>query len=300
MFQPSAAGIKFSGDHEGFVSRTYKDPGGVLTIGRGFTNLSPVCRAWFINRWGHQLRMGDSMTSAEADELMRLVMEKETVPVANGLLPDSQEAFDAENDVIYNCGPGAANWQWAILAKAQKYADAAIKLLTTAVTASGKPSAGLKRRRADEAMLLQHGSYASTTNDTAITTDPAGVRNVQSNLGKLHYYNGPLDGNYRSDAYIKAVKNFQRAYGLTVDGRVGKATRSALQRAVAALAAPNFTIASGSGLTGSGWLASKLSGLHLDNPWVIVGCAVGALVVAYLAFLVWHNRGLILRKRTTA
>lgn len=50
---------------------------------------------------------------------------------------------------------------------------------------------------------------------------------VQSRLKDLGYYNGPIDG-YLGGNTIPAIKAFQRDYGLTVDGIVGKATLSAL------------------------------------------------------------------------
>lgn len=307
MFNPSPQGIKFTGDHEGTVTRAYRDQGGVWTIGRGFTNLSPVCKAWFIAHFGHPLQAGDTMTIAQCDELMALVMAKETVPYANALLPATQSAFDAENDVLYNCGPRAAGWQWALAAKAQDYAKAAKLLVGTAVTAQGKPSAGLVRRRKDEAALLLSGGstqgravYPETTTDTSLTTDVDGTKRIQQGLTKLKYYTGPLDGNYQSPSYVGAVKNFQRAYGLRVDGRVGQATRSTLTRALDATVAPNLSIASGGGVSGMGWFSQQMGWLHLDNPWVLVAVGVAALLLAYGAFLVWHNRGIFLRKRTPA
>lgn len=295
MFTSSPAGTEFTKQHEGFVSKAYKDQGGVVTIGFGFTNLSPTCRNWFIEHWGHPLRMGDKMVLADAVQLLNAVLTNETGPVANGLAPATQSAFDAENDVIYNCGPKAATWQWALAAKAQDYATAAKRLLTTAVTAMGVPSSGLRKRRADEATLLQSGAYPA--HDPTTTSGDA-MKQVQRDLSSLGFYKGNIDGN-RGPLTIGAVRNFQRAYGLKVDGVVGPATRSAIARAVGAKFRDKASIGSGVGTGGAGWITQNL-GLHLDNPWVIVAVAAGAVVVIYLAFLVWHNRGAILRKRTPA
>jgi lysozyme len=38
----SALGLDFVVRHEGFVSRAYRDPAGIWTIGTGFTNRSRV------------------------------------------------------------------------------------------------------------------------------------------------------------------------------------------------------------------------------------------------------------------
>jgi lysozyme len=305
MFVPSPQGIRFTTNHEGTVTRAYKDQGGIWTIGQGFTNLSPVCKAWFIEHFGHPLQAGDTITPDQCAELLKLVMEHETVPLANSLKPANQDAFDAENDVIYNCGPRAVGWQWALSAKAQDYAKAASTLLTTAITAQGKPSRGLVQRRRDEAALLTRASNPTagipvTTPDSGITRDAAGIKVIQQGLTKLKYYTGPIDGIYDSPAFIKASKNFQRAYGLRVDGRWGTASRSTLNRALASAQVPTITGGSGLGVGGTGFLADHFGWVHLDNPWVLVGLAVAALVIAYGAFLVWHNRGGVLRKRPPA
>ena len=50
---------------------------------------------------------------------------------------------------------------------------------------------------------------------------------VQSRLKDLGYYDGPIDG-YLGGNTVPAIKAFQRDYGLSVDGIVGKATLSAL------------------------------------------------------------------------
>jgi len=49
------------------------------------------------------------------------------------------------------------------------------------------------------------------------------VRSLQRDLKTLGYYNGSIDGDYGSGTF-EAVKAFQRANGLTVDGKAGKAT----------------------------------------------------------------------------
>jgi len=61
------------------------------------------------------------------------------------------------------------------------------------------------------------------------------VKNVQQILKDNGYYNGPVNGNF-SASTTSAVKAFQKAKGLTVDGIVGENTQSKLN-AVAAKAA---------------------------------------------------------------
>ena len=53
------------------------------------------------------------------------------------------------------------------------------------------------------------------------------VRNVQRKLKELGFYKGTVDGDF-GEATEKAVKAFQKQYGLTVDGKVGANTMAKL------------------------------------------------------------------------
>ncbi|MCH5344193.1 MAG: peptidoglycan-binding protein [Acetatifactor sp.] len=53
------------------------------------------------------------------------------------------------------------------------------------------------------------------------------VKQLQENLTKLGYDTKGTDGIFGSDTE-SAVRAFQKAYGLTVDGKVGSATQSAI------------------------------------------------------------------------
>lgn len=53
------------------------------------------------------------------------------------------------------------------------------------------------------------------------------VKQIQTKLKNWGYYKGNIDGIYGSQT-LKAVKDFQRKNGLTVDGIVGEKTLAAL------------------------------------------------------------------------
>jgi peptidoglycan hydrolase-like protein with peptidoglycan-binding domain len=53
------------------------------------------------------------------------------------------------------------------------------------------------------------------------------VRNVQRKLRELGFYKGTVDGDF-GEGTEKAVKAFQKQYGLTADGKVGAKTMAAL------------------------------------------------------------------------
>lgn len=67
----------------------------------------------------------------------------------------------------------------------------------------------------------------STTSETVAVATISENKQVQQRLKELGYYNGAIDGIFGSQT-VKAVKNFQRDYGLTVDGIVGTRTLKAL------------------------------------------------------------------------
>jgi len=57
------------------------------------------------------------------------------------------------------------------------------------------------------------------------------VRNLQSDLDELGYDLGPIDGRF-GDKTHKAVERFQKLSGLTVDGKAGSKTISAIDKAL--------------------------------------------------------------------
>lgn len=67
----------------------------------------------------------------------------------------------------------------------------------------------------------------SYSNQVATVATTSQNKQVQQKLKDLGYYSGAVDGIFGSQT-IQAVKNFQRDYGLTVDGVVGKNTLAKL------------------------------------------------------------------------
>lgn len=69
-------------------------------------------------------------------------------------------------------------------------------------------------------------NYSNNTEVVAVATTSEN-KQVQQKLKDLGYYKGAVDGIFGSQT-IQAVKNFQRDYGLKVDGIVGTKTLNAL------------------------------------------------------------------------
>lgn len=291
----SPQGIQFNAAHEGIVLRAYKDQGGVVTIGTGFTNGSRIFKAYWVALTGHPLQMGDKITPQQCEEVQRRILDVEIVPsVLASVAPQNQWELDGAADVAYNAGNGALKWQWAVLLRARDVAGSVAKLAVTALTAARVVRPGLINRRRDECKLIQLGDYGVPGQEPSITNAGDAMRAVQKDLATLGYYKGSIDG-LKGNLTLGAIKNFQRAEGLLVDGRVGPATRSRIAAAIDRKTRGTASISTGTGAGGIGLL-----GVHLDNPWMLVVGVLGVVIVTYLAFLVWHNRGVITGKRTPA
>jgi lysozyme len=299
----SPALIPFTERQEGKVHKAYRDAGGVVTIGIGFTSLSKTFDAWWKAAKGHALRMGDTITDAECDLLLGMLIAKEYAPpVAKRFAGTGikQHQFDAATDLCFNCGAGLLKWKWATSLAARDVSAAAALLRTTAVTAGGKKLTGLVRRRADEARLMENADYG--TGAASISTVSDEVKAYQKQLVTLGLYSGPVDG-IAGTATIVAVRGFQRANGMVVDGKVGPATRAALARAVEARQAVTVGTATtgGGAVAGVGSEAAQHAG-QIDWPTLLMAAEWGLAiaVVVLVLFMLWRNRGVILGKRTAA
>lgn len=73
----------------------------------------------------------------------------------------------------------------------------------------------VSKKTAAETATLAYGSHGEA------------VKKLQTELKNAFYYTGKIDGIFGSEVNT-AVKNFQASAGLTVDGKVGNATRNAL------------------------------------------------------------------------
>lgn len=158
----SSNGVAFIAKHEGLRLNAYHDSGGVVTIGYGFTAASRQFAAFSQTKWGRPVRMGDTITQAEATTLLaELIDDEYATPVRKKFTALNQHQFDACVSVVYNCGPGTLNDRWAKALAEGNVIAAAELLRSTRITAKGKRIQGLVNRRADEADLLLKGDYGT-------------------------------------------------------------------------------------------------------------------------------------------
>jgi GH24 family phage-related lysozyme (muramidase) len=256
----SPQGVAFSGGNEGFVSHYYKDPGGVGTIGHGFTWMSAVFREYWMKTRGHKLRAGDTITKAESLQVLAAVMAAEYAPpVAKFDGAITQNEFDAATDTVYNCGPGTLKDRWAAALKGNNVSGAAQLLRSTRITAGGRQLAGLVKRRAKAAELMLHGVYG------------VGIDEVPDEA--------PAQAAADTRAAVKA-----------------KATKAAVTVAPASATGGAVTHIN----SAADHVNTLIHPVDIHTLAWTVGAGIAALAVIGLGYLIYSHRGVILRKRTPA
>ncbi len=299
--------VNFIGGHEGFVSSWYLDPAGVPTIGYGFTWGNPVFRDWWMQKHGRKMRRGDTITQADAYAVLLAILEHDALPAVQAKFGGKPiNVIEAGCSAVYNLGPGALGWKWAGSIARGAVAAGAELLRKTGTTAGGKRLPGLVRRRGEEADIAEYNTWPSWV--TEATTAPAphidtvDIQQAQLWLNDLGYDCGRADG-IPGGRTIEATKRFQKDHGnLLVDGVIGAATLSALQRAIDLKKAATTTVTIGGGSVVAG-VGEDVTGagdsvqLPADAPvhdlgWVGDVLPWGGLAVAaaVLAWLAWRYR----------
>ena len=185
---------------------------------------------------------GMVITRKQADEMLAEALKRyeRDVEVAMcttepAVVRPSQHAFDAGVSFHWNTG-GIKRATWVKLWKAKVFSRATIQASFTSWSkAGGKVLPALKARREREFLMLMddvyrtpapapaaHPAYASW----AISLSAEEIRAVFDGLRVLRY--DPGVGGDR--VWLSAVLTFQRDHDLTVDGKIGRATLTTLQR----------------------------------------------------------------------
>lgn len=306
----------WTGGNEGFVSTWYLDPVHIPTIGHGFTWENDLFRNWWMAKYGRKFRRGDTISLQDSLQLLGRVLDETTLPAVERVMP-GQKSFvkEAASDTAFNAGNGSLKWKWAQAFAAGRTKEGAELLRVTAVTGRGskKKLPGLVRRRAEAADLALTGRYPAWVQDRM--SSPPGsrsgthvgeveVREAQLILGELGYEPGPVDG-IAGARTVAAIKRFQKDHGtLKVDGVLGKATLTALQRVRDARRKAGTAAGAGAG-TATGGAVVEGTVPSPDVPEVVPGATpamdlgwVGdalmwgglALFVLGLAWVAWRYR----------
>lgn len=281
--QLSEMGAVFVAQHEGNVTRAYRDPVGIVTIGTGFTNRSAAFSAYWQQKHGRKMRMGDTLGREESLKLLPKVADEEYGAAVNrDIRPTEQHHYDGATSACFNLGPGAAKWRWGVALRDGKVATAAQILGSNYNTADGRRLPGLVRRRREEAQVIEHADYGHIS----LPAQPdADLMDYQRHLKALGHDPGPIDG-LEGDKTTAAILAFQQRHpDLANDGVMGPATKAQIDRAVAAKREGVLVGGAGAG-AGAVVVAvareriEEIASVPLDwLPW-----AVGAVVLIGLAF----------------
>lgn len=299
----SLKGRKFLYSHEGVVLKAYRDAVGVLTIGAGLTSASGVVT----------VKPGMTITAAENDRLVDLALRRNYVPRVLKALGAScsQAALDAGASFDYNTGKiHSASWVPAYLAGKSTETRRRLAMWNKG---GGRVLPGLKRRRAEEADILLLGKYpkdieaatATISEDSrfaifVVSVTPEEVEAIKGGFAKVGFPVDTPSGNFSRTA----VEAFQKAYDLTVDGKIGRATLSTLQRELdartKATTAAGTTAIAAPAAAGAGEIAPAtidpgtidLSALP-DSAGLWLGGATVAIGVLYAAWLAWRYRDIV-------
>ncbi|MES2435078.1 MAG: glycoside hydrolase family protein [Pseudomonadota bacterium] len=289
--QTSAKGVAALELEEGVVLRAYRDSVGFWTIGAGLTAASGVVKP----------KAGMVITKEQATALLQEALRAKYEPavemamssvMGSAVTRPNQHEFDAGLSFHWNCGTiRKASWVKAWKAKAPR-AEIRMRLLMWN-KAGGKVLPGLTARRDREASMLLDGVYRSAP--APVPANPsyarwglilsgAEITAVREGFRTLGYD----PGNSPDTVLLSSAMQFQRAYALTVDGIIGRATLTTLQRQLDARAKAKTTaatvaapVAAAALPTGTSDLADALLALPHADAVLIAAAALYGLNYLY-------------------
>ena len=275
----SAQGVAFLERQEGVVLKAYRCPAGRWTIGAGLTAASGVVVP----------KAGMTITAEESRALTAKALEFRYEPAVRehmGRLVKQHE-FDAGVSFHFNTG-SIERASWVRFWRYGPIWDSVRKNLMSWTKGGGRVLPGLERRRQEEYELLRTGFYGIGT--TAKSTSPKFAvfplsmpieekEAAREALAALGYAAGDVRGAVAKEAALA----FQRDYDLTVDGILGRASLSTLQRQIDARG-KTAAAASVAGIGAAGTGSQQLTDALDQLPWVWpIVLAAGALWLAWLA-----------------
>lgn len=275
---------------EGCPLKAYRDVAGVITIGAGLTAASGVIKP----------KMGMTITQAEADRLLQDALDRNYIPTVIKIMGSNQpqNVIDGAVSFHFNTG-GIARASWVSDFKRGNYASARTKINLWR-KAAGKVIKGLVKRREIEADMIILGKYPAAIKSAPLKPDyqyasliiaisAEELKSIQKDFESLGYAVTAGNG-----FHLDAIKKFQRDNDLNVDGVIGKATLSTLQRQIDARsktkATTVTTLASGAVGTGSDALGG------FDGWTTMIGFSIATIGIIYAVYIAWSYRDVIASK----
>jgi len=298
--QTSARGRAYIRSHENDVLKAYLCPAGKWTIGVGLTKGSGVVVP----------KPGMTITREESERLFSTALRRNYEPdVVEAMPAAAQHAFDAGVSFHFNTGAiKKASW-----VKKWRAGAASVDIRAGFVAwnkGGGKVLPGLVRRRREEFDILVYDRWPATLKldgapvqkptvaaaGFAIAMDAGEIGRVADALKTLGYDPGSVEGQIR----LQAVTAYQRDHDLTVDGLVGRATLSSIERELAARTKAKPVAGAG----GAGGVAAGGGEVAAPDPatadllfWA--GMGVMALAALYGLWLAWRYRDVVAARMQT-
>lgn len=280
--QTSAQGVAFLERHEGVVLKAYRCPAGIWTIGAGLTAGSGVVTP----------RAGQVITRAEATRLLQLALRRNYEPRTARAMPNAkQHEFDAGVSFDFNTGAiHRASWVKRWREKSQGVHTA----LLLWNKGGGRVLPGLTRRREEEYRLLAHRDYGrggplSPSPGLArmvVDLDRDEMEAARAAFQALGYDVGEDITGFNA----QAIRAFQAAHDLTVDGIVGRATLSTLQRVMDSRAKAKTPVAAAT--AGGAETALDMSS-EIDPALTWLGPVILSAALIWGLWLAWSYRDAI-------
>jgi lysozyme len=280
--QTSARGRADLKLHEGEVLKAYRCPAGVWTIGVGLTSASGVVK----------VTPGMVITAAESDRLLTEALRRNYEPRVAKAMPGAKpHEFDGGVSFDFNTGAiHRASWVKAWRLQDWVMVEAGLERWTRG---GGKVLPGLIRRREAEFEMIRFGRYASDAKQAPARAAPKAARitlqlsraemqDVWDAFRKLGFNPGPD----HDQISVDAARAFQAKHDLTVDGIIGRATLSTLQRALDARgkAVPAVGVPAAAGASSASGADDILTGF----PWLADAVLIAGAV--YGLWLAWRYR----------
>lgn len=276
--QTSPKGMGFLERHEGAPLKAYLDPVGIWTIYVGLTAASGVIKP----------RAGMRITEKEGRRLLAKALRQNYEPAVAAQMPRAdQDEFDAAVSFHFNTG-AIARASWVKAWRDRHWGEVKRRIMLWK-KGGGRVLPGLVRRREEEYRLMRYGEYGATT---AASRSPGEARivvplseveigEVRKAMAALGY--GP--GGMATGIDALALRAFQRDHDLTVDGILGRASLSTLQRRIDAkrksAQAAGGAAAGGAGAAGTEAF-TDMTTIPVWALWALF--AVGLLWAAWLGY----------------
>lgn len=231
--QTSHKGVAALEQEEGVVLRAYRDVVGVWTIGAGLTAASGVVTP----------KAGMVISREEATALLQKALRERYEPSVEIAMTRTDKApverplqheFDAGVSFHWNCGT-IRKATWVKLWKAKASRQTIRASLMQWNKGGGKVLPGLTYRREREAAMLLDGVYPRIAMQAVqhsgfarwgVSMSGEQIDALRDALRALGYEPGKTVNAVEVSAALK----FQADHGLTVDGIIGRATLSTIQR----------------------------------------------------------------------